>query len=270
MACDMKISSLLAAVSAFLWATAAIAAPATLQPHLGVYELSLSSSRAGSGIVSASGRLVIEITDSCDGYAQTQRMLLRLFDSRGEEVVSDSNYTTWESRDGRVIRFSTRSALNGEDNEKFSGRAELVGKGASGVVTFSDPEMPDIALQEGPIFPTEHFFQIINAALAGETIVNRRLYDGSGPKGVYDTVAIVASGGGPAAPEDIGSDLLENQLSWRVRLAYFLPDDQLGVPEYEIGLRLYQNGVASDLVLDYGDFVMRATLSRLDFLTSDC
>jgi len=265
----MKILSLLAAWAAVFWVTAASAAPATLQPHLGVYELSLSSTRDGSGIVSAAGRLVIEITDSCDGYAQTQRMLLRLFDTRGQEIVSDSNYTTWESRDGRVIRFSTRSVLNGEVNEKFSGRAELTGKGASGVVTFNDPDMPDIDLQEGTIFPTEHFFQIINAALAGETVLNRRLYDGSGPDGIYDTVAIVASSG-PAAPEDIGSDLLADLLSWRVRLAYFTPGDQAGVPEYEIGLRLYQNGVAADLVLDYGNFVMRATLSRLDFLSSDC
>lgn len=265
----MKVPSLIAAWAAVLWAAAAGAAPVTLQPHLGVYELSLSSTRAGAGIVSAAGRLVIEITDSCDGYAQTQRMLLRLLDVRGQEIVSDSNYTTWESRDGRVIRFSARNALNGEVNENFSGRAELAGKGEGGVVTFNDPDMPDLELQEGTIFPTEHFFQIINAALAGETILNRRLYDGSGPDGIYDTVAIVASGG-PAAPEDIGSDLLADLLSWRVRLAYYMPGDLSGVPEYEIGLRLYQNGVASDLVLDYGDFAMRATLSRLDFLSTDC
>ena len=265
----MRILSLLALWSALLWASAASAAPATLQPHLGVYELSLSSTREGSGIVSAAGRLVIEITDSCDGYAQTQRMLLRLFDTSGQEIVSDSNYTTWESHDGRVIRFSARSALNGEVNEKFSGRAELTGKGTKGVVTFNDPGMPDLELQEGTIFPTEHFFQIIDAALAGEKVLNRRVYDGSGPDGIYDTVAIVASGG-PADPEDIGDDLLADLLSWRVRLAYFMPGDQAGVPEYEIGLRLYQNGVASDLVLDYGNFVMRAELSRLDFLSTDC
>ena len=53
-------------------------------------------------------------------------------------------------------------------------------------------------------------------------------------------------------------------------LAYFTPGDQDGIPEYEVRLRLYQNGVASDLVLDYGDFAMRARLSRLDFLSTDC
>lgn len=265
----MKIPSLFAAALVLFWASAASSAPATLQPHLGVYELSLSSTREGSGVVSLAGRLVIEITDSCDGYAQTQRMLLRLFDTNGREIVSDSNYTTWESRDGRIIRFSSRSAVNGEVSEKYSGRAELTGKGTSGVVTFTDSETPEIILQEGTIFPTEHFFQIINAALAGETVLNRRLYDGSGPDGVYDTVAIVASGG-PSEPDEIASELLADLQSWRVRLAYFTPGDQAGIPEYEIGLRLYQNGVASDLELDYGNFVMSASLSRLDFLSSDC
>ncbi len=265
----MKVPSVIAVWAAVLWAAAASAAPATMQPHLGVYELSLSSTREGSGIVSAAGRLVIEIIDSCDGYAQTQRMLLRLLDTRGREILSDSNYTTWESRDGRVIRFNGRNALNGEVNEKFSGRAELGGKGEMGVVKFSDSDLPDIELRAGTVFPTEHFSQIINTALAGETVLNRRIYDGSGPDGIYDTVATVVSGIS-TNPDDVGNDLLADLSSWRVTLAYFTPGDLTGIPEYEVELRLYQNGVAADLVLDYGDFAMRARLSRLDFLSTDC
>lgn len=264
----MQIRFFATAFAAVFWIANASAAPATLQPHLGVYELSLSSTRAGAGIVAAAGRLVIEVTDSCDGYAQTQRMLLRLQDSRGQEMVSDSNYTTWESRDGNVIRFNARSALNGEVSEKYSGRAELEGRGEGGVVTFSDPDMPKVDLQEGTIFPTQHFFEIIETALAGETVLNRRLYDGSGPDGIYDTVAIVSRGGG--TNEEVGGELLDDLSSWRIRLAYFMPDDQGGIPEYEIGLRLYQNGVTSDLLLDYGDFSMTAKLSRLEFLSADC
>ena len=247
---------------------AVVAAPATLQPHLGVYDLTLSAAREGSGIVSVSGRLVIEITDSCDGYAQTQRMLLRMLDTRGEEILSDSNYTTWESHDGQTIRFNTKNAINGEVSESFSGRAELTGKGRTGQIIFNDPDMPDIELEAGTVFPTEHFFEIINAAISGKKSVSRRIYDGSGPDGVYDTVAVMSRDGTTAEVE--GNELLADVSSWRVRLAYFTPNDQAGVPDYEIGFRLYQNGVASDLLLDYGDFSMTAKLSRLDYLPNPC
>ena len=29
------------------------------------------------------------VTDSCDGYAQTQRMLLRIVNTQGDEITSD-------------------------------------------------------------------------------------------------------------------------------------------------------------------------------------
>ena len=165
--------------------------------------------------------------------------------------------------------FNGRNAVNGEVSEKYSGSAELSDKGEIGVIKFTDSDMPDIELQEGTIFPTEHFSEIINAALAGKTVLKRRIYDGSGPDGVYDTVATVVSGSSDTQ-DGVANDLLADLSSWRVTLAYFRPGGYDGIPEYEVELRLYQNGVASDLMLDYGDFAMRARLSRLDFLPNDC
>lgn len=245
----------------------ASAAP-KLQPHLGVYELRLIESRDDVGIEAVRGRLVIEITDSCDGYAQTQRMLLRILYTRGDEIISDSNQTTWESRDGMIIRFNSKNEINGTVSEIFSGRAQLEGKGLAGVIKFVKPDDPDLPLAAGTIFPTEHFFDLIDAGQAGESVLRRRLYDGSGPRGIYDTIARltpIASGGDAES-----HDLLRDVVSWQVRLAYFMPDDRTGVPEYEIGFRLFENGVATDLLLDYGEFSLVGTLARLDYLSGDC
>ena len=161
----------------------ASAAP-KLQPHLGVYELRLIESRDDVGIEAVRGRLVIEITDSCDGYAQTQRMLLRILNTRGDEIISDSNQTTWESRDGMIIRFNSKNEINGTVSEIFSGRAQLEGKGLAGVIKFVKPDDPDLPLAAGTIFPTEHFFDLIDAGQAGDSVLRRRLYDGSGPRGI--------------------------------------------------------------------------------------
>ncbi len=250
--------------------TAPLAAAAqsggALQPHLAVYELSLSGTRAGSNIVAAKGRLVMEITDSCDGYAQAQRMLLRLVDSQGQEILSDSNYTTWESRDGTLIRFNSKNEINGQIQDAFAGRATLEGAGQPGTITFSKPDVEDIDLEAGTIFPIEHYVHLIEAARAGQERLSRRVYDGSGPEGIFDTLAVLSA----LESEDGEHELLNGLESWRVRLAFYAPGDEAVLPEYEVGFRLYRNGVASEVSLDYGDFRLEAVLSRLEFTDSGC
>jgi hypothetical protein len=43
-------------------------------------------------------------------------------------------------------------------------------------------------------------------------------------------------------------------------------DRPAGTPEFEVAYRLFQNGVATEIVFDYGTFAMRATLSKLEAL----
>jgi hypothetical protein len=256
--------------------TAEAVGAVTLQPHLGVYDLSLTSARSDGGVREVQGRLAIEIVDSCDGFAQTQRMLLKMVSSDGREVLSDSNHITWESRDGRAIRFDMKNTIDGKVDEEFVGHGEMKGSGG-GRVSFSKPVLADLELAPGTVFPTQHFIDLITAGLAGKGTLNRRVYDGSGPKGVYDTVALLAPATGPsrdAAP----AEKLAGEKSWRARIAYFAvggtrSNDKLdpgGLPEYEVGFRLHENGVATDIVLDYGNFVLRGTLRRLDYLPKNC
>ncbi|MAG98516.1 MAG: hypothetical protein CMM08_17735, partial [Rhodospirillaceae bacterium] len=45
------------------------------------------------------------------------------------------------------------------------------------------------------------------------------------------------------------------------------PGDYLGNVGYEVDFRMFANGVADHLVLDYGDFAVAGRLSRLEPLT---
>ena len=40
-------------------------------------------------------------------------------------------------------------------------------------------------------------------------------------------------------------------------------------PAYQIGFTMYENGVADNLVLDYGDFALGGNLKVLEFLEAD-
>jgi len=241
----------------------------TLQSHVGVYELTMSKNRSDSGLSSVQGRLVLRVTDACDGFQQSQRMVLIMTSSDGEAVTRDFNFESWEARDGSRIRFDSSDMANGQMQDHHVGHAELDGAGGSGRIVFDRPAHDDIPLQAGTIFPTEHFIVLIQAALDGDSQVTRRVYDGSGPNGIYDAVAWIAKPRTPSRDAGVAQQLADGA-AWNVQLAYFKPATNDTLPEYEIAFRLHDNGVATDLELNYSSFALKAELSRLDYLPSDC
>jgi len=261
------IRLLMACLAAMVWPGWAYAV--TLQSHVGVYELTMSKNRSDSGIAGVSGRLVLRVTDSCDGFAQSQRMVLLTSSADGEEIVRDFNFDSWESGDGTEIRFDSHDTANGKVQSRHTGRADLSAIGGEGKVVFTEPEPGELRLDAGTVFPTEHFKILINAAREGRHSVERRVYDGSGPDGVYDAVAWISKPDTPSRDTAVSEQLGDGN-AWNVQLAYFKPATDDFLPEYEIAFRLHENGVASDLVLDYGTFALNARLTRLDYLPPDC
>ena len=69
-----------------------------------------------------------------------------------------------------------------------------------------------------------------------------------------------AAGGGSAKPP---ANPLVERPSWPMRLAYFLPDPGVEEPDYEETIRLLDNGVVQDMLLDYGDYVVHAKLDEI-------
>ena len=53
---------------------------------------------------------------------------------------------------------------------------------------------------------------------------------------------------------------------WRFRLAFFPADANAERPDYELGMRLLDNGVSRDMVIDYGEYSIRAKLDDIEAL----
>lgn len=242
-------------------------APVSLQAHFSVYEVSLKSSR-DSAIEGIRGRLAVEFTDSCEGYAQTQRMRMEISNVDGGKVISDSNHSTWESYDGKMMRFTNNIYVNGNSREAHTGRASRLGDKIQ--IHFISPKIADLIVHKETIFPTEHFINLIRAAKMGETTVSRKIYDGSGPDGNYDSVALIARDKKSQGVDEKFRSKLKGLQVWLINLAYFVSAEQSTTPEYEIKFKLYENGIVTDLVFDYNTFVVNAELSRLDYIESVC
>jgi hypothetical protein len=58
--------------------------------------------------------------------------------------------------------------------------------------------------------------------------------------------------------------------SWRFRIAFFEPTNSSGSPDYEVGIRYWENGIADELKMDFGDFVVDGRIETLEIIPGGC
>jgi len=237
--------------------------------HRALYNLSLVQARSGSGIAGVTGKMAVEWNNSCTGWAFQYRSVINVDFDEGAPVQLTSNASSWESSDGRDYRFDVRHKTNGSEMEHIEGVARLTGANGAGQILFTHPKPKKIDLPAGTLFPVAHSLAIMRSAKKGRMpqFVSRTVFDGMDEKGLYQVNAVI----GPVKPARMDipdkNDVMKGVPSWSVSLAYFATDSKKSVPDHEIKMRLFANGVADDLVMDFKDFVVRARLSQLEMLS---
>ncbi|MCH9053865.1 MAG: cell envelope integrity EipB family protein [Proteobacteria bacterium] len=237
-----------------------------LAPHRAIYSMKMGKIRAGSVIVDTRGAMYLEWARSCEGWTLTQRVRLQLIDNEGKAVDTDSSFSSWESENGLSYRFTVRNLRNGKVSEDLGGKATLAGKGKAGTAVFERPKGKIFPLPKGSIFPTEHVVQLIERAEAGEKRLFRVVFDGASLDGPLEINAIIGSLIEGKKDAKDAEEALTSRPSWRMRLAFFPVKARDSTPDYELGVRLFDNGVAEDFVLDYGDFTVLAKLEKIEAL----
>jgi hypothetical protein len=256
------------ATASLLWLGLAPAAFAVeIAPHRALYSLTLASTKSASGVVGASGGMVYEWGETCDGWTVQQRFRLRLEYAEQENVEVSSTLVSWESKDGLRYRFNERRLRNGALDEEIKGDARLDAAGKGGEAEFTKPETTTMALPARTLFPTAHTLLLIDRAQAGEQFISRQVFDGATVENAGQITAVIGPElkPGPGAREaNAPKSALLNRPSWRVRLAFFPAGSKAEQPDYELGMRLLDNGVSQDMMLDYSEYVIRAKLDDIE------
>ena len=264
-----------AALAMLSQAAPAANAGADLVAHRAIYKMSLASSKSGSGVTAASGAMSYKFGDSCDGWIVENKTALTFAYSDGAPVSTTWDFVTWESKDGLHYRFRVRSTRDGTVNEEIDGTADLDGKGKGGIAKFTLPEAKSLPLPPGTLFPTEHTLRMIELAQHGEHLAERTLFDGTGTDQTFAVSAIIgkaAQGPNSGAPDLPGINrLLLAATSWPMQMAFFPDGSDDPEPDYEVGVRYYQNGVADEVLQSFGNFSLKGTLEKLEALPKpDC
>jgi hypothetical protein len=238
-----------------------------IAPHRAIYEMKLGSVKNGGTVTGASGKMLFEWADTCDGWAVQQRLRLHFSYAEGDETDIDSTIITWESKDGKRYNFNVRRLTDGKETENYRGKATLGAKGGSGKYTLPKAKK-DVNLAADALFPSNHTEVILQKALGGEKFFTRPVFDGSDEDGVADVSAFIGPRQESAPPTDVSPALRDNPLlkvpGWPVRLAFFKITSETGEPDYEMNLFLLENGVAKSMQLDYSDFTVSGTLTELE------
>jgi hypothetical protein len=242
-----------------------------LASHRGIYSLTLDRARENAAIVDVSGAMVFEIIDACESWASRQRFTMTLRNREGTELETGSDYATLESMDGRNLRFSLTQMTQGAVKSRVAGQAELTADG-SGVARYSEPEVKELPIPPGTLLPNTHTIATLNAARAGQRLLVAPIFDGTTADGAQQTTTVMSPWQGPQPMPEAPS--LSTLGSSRMRIAFFEPDgEQAGgarTPSYEVSLRYFENGVADDMIMDFGDFTVRAKLMKLEEAPGGC
>ena len=268
----------------FVTVSARSAAPAGPQPqlfgpqpilasHKALYLVTMTNARSGGEYLDVSGKMLLQFTDACDGWTTSQKSLLRSLMADGSEELSNSDFTSWESKGGDSYTFSVKQ-VDGNDVTEFRGRAKRVGPNGTGVADYTKPEHKTYKLPPRFFFQTAQQLKLLEVANKGERFFNGQMFDGSEGGGASQFNAVILKA---AIPVKLGvkSSLLDGP-AHRVRIAFYSPEgvapsggdgskaaDTGEQPEYEMTMTVHDNGVVSDYDYEYEEFSIHGQLEAI-------
>jgi hypothetical protein len=236
-------------------------------PHRALYSMSLGQKKANSSIVDVNGRMAFEWRTDCDGWVVEQRYAMHYYsDSRKTREV-DTRFTAWESKDGKRYKFYVSNKPGSGSAEKIEGFASRPGASGTGGARFTAPKETSFELPATVLFPSSHTFAMIDLALGGGKFFSAPMFDGSEVEGATSVSAVM---GLERTDTEAREPLLAGK-HWPVRIAFFSAGSQSSEPIYEMSVNMHANGVASGMILDYGDITVKVDLQSIEALPQpDC
>ena len=237
-----------------------------------LYELDLKTIRQASNVSSYRGLYSFSTVDACDGWTTAQKIIAEISTNEGESMLREYSSTSYESNDGNLFRFSSVDKADGAVVEEIRGDAVRTEATASGQVTFSKPSAIAMELPAGTLFPIAHTREAIRSARMGRMVYEAKLFDGSDEFVPFETSLVFGSpkiSGPPEEEAGIGAELASKRF-WPSQMGYYAQDQMEGIPEFEVTWDFFENGVATNLVLDYGDIVLQGSLTQLRMLEGGC
>lgn len=252
-----------------------------LSPHKALYDVELVGSKTGSQIINIRGKMFFEWKPSCEGWITDHRFTLSYDYADSPPLTISSDFSTFETFDGKTLGFSSRRKKDGETYEELRGKASFEKTGSAGIARYSVPDGLTFDLPAGISFPTAHTTALVRKAREGAKFYKVTTFDGSDEEGPVEINSFIGnkfakgeqsslrrdSNIKPVSTSPIDTSLLGP--GWKVRMAFFPLQATEASSDYELTMNFHENGVISDMIIEYGDFTVRQKLVALEKVKTD-
>lgn len=248
---------------------------AAVVPHRAVYDLTLLRSSPAAAIGAVSGLMAYEVSGSeCDGWTVNFRLVNQFDYKEGNSRLIDSQSSSWEAGDGLTMTYSQKEFIDSKmDSEKRLSvtRAEKGGPG-DGVINL--PTVKNFTITDETIFPMRHQLRLMEAAENGASRDTSLVYDGSDEDKAVRAISSIGKRVNAGESNDDTNNpaaaALAQLPSWPVSIGYYSVDEaNAETPIYEISFDMYENGVSTGLVMDYGNFALEGRLKNLEIFKEE-
>ena len=248
-----------------------LALAAGFVPHKALYDIALVSTRSGAQVINISGQMFYDWKPACDAWISNHRFNLfyEYADSPPMRITSD--FSTYETFDGKVMNFTSQRKRDGQVFEELRGKA-VRGDDKAGEAVYTIPKDLEFALSQETLFPMGHTLAVLSKISEGKKFFKATIFDGSDEEGPVEINTFIGKPEKFVMKED-SADLdaaLLNTPAWRIRLAFFPLNKPSETSDYEMALTFHENGVIRDMIVEYDDFTLSQKLVALERLDVGC
>ena len=244
-------------------------------PHRAIYDLQLLRTTQGANVGAVSGRMAYEVSGSeCDGWTVSFRLVNRFDYTEGTSRLFDTQSSSWETGDGKEMNYSEKEYVDSKQESEKRLAVARADKNSAGEVRITLPTEKKLTISAETVFPMRHQLRLMDAAAKGETRDVSLVYDGSDEEKTVRAITTIGkkinAGEGKKDKDNTQAAPLLSLPSWPVTIGYYSLDESNGeTPLYQINFDMYENGVSTGLVMDYGNFALSGKLAHLELLKAE-
>lgn len=242
-------------------------------PHKALYDVKLSTRKNSARVSNIEGQMMYEWRLGCDGWLSDNHSDMTYEYLELPPVRIKSEFSTFESFDGKTFTYTSQRKREDKVYEEFRGSVNRENMSQESTAVYSIPKDLTISLPEKTYFPMAHTISVLEKIKAGKKFYNATIFDGGDDEGPVDINTFIVSKANFVPQENVKDKIDENLIkdtNWNVRLAFFPKSSTEATADYEMSLVFHENGVISDMDIDYGDFSVKQKLIALEEITEGC
>ena len=207
-----------------------------------------------------------KITESCDSWTTENNAKIKFYYVQDRVIDSLWNFITWETKDGLSYSFKVTQNNGGKLVQDFKGFASRKVKGSQLIVEFVAPEKFKKILPPGTMFPIWHLQSLIDKAKKGQKIFLASVFDGTSKNNPYKVNTVITDTKQlKFFPNSRGASSSQSPY-FRAQMAYFPFSSLQALPEFELSVEFWENGVAENIIQDLGGFSLQFVSESINIL----